>query len=78
MRAQQSYDPLALVREGAVHSSVYTDPEGFEREMRENAWLSMPVDSRVVFELPFEDRWLGAWRLMGIDVERLSLVAGHA
>jgi len=21
-----------------------------EREMRENAWLSMPVDSRVVFE----------------------------
>ncbi|MDB6106879.1 MAG: algH, partial [Gammaproteobacteria bacterium] len=49
-----------------------------EREMRENAWLSMPVDSRVVFELPFEERWLGAWRLMGIDVERLSLVAGHA
>jgi putative transcriptional regulator len=49
-----------------------------EREMRENAWLSMPVDSRVVFELPFEDRWLGAWRLMGIDVDRLSLVAGHA
>ena len=49
-----------------------------EREMRENAWLSMPVDSRVVFELPFEERWLGAWRLMGIDVDRLSLVAGHA
>src|SRR5665213_3117538 len=35
-----------------------------EREMRENAWLSMPVDSRVVFEMPFEERWLGAWRLM--------------
>src|SRR5262249_37762681 len=49
-----------------------------EREIRDNAWLSMPVDSRVVFELPFEDRWLGAWRLLGIDVERLSLVAGHA
>src|SRR5215475_14665480 len=49
-----------------------------EREMRENAWLSMPVDSRVVFELPFEDRWLASWRLMGIDVERISLVAGHA
>jgi putative transcriptional regulator len=49
-----------------------------EREMRENAWLSMPADSRVVFELPFEERWLGAWRLMGIDVDQLSLVAGHA
>ena len=35
-------------------------------------------DSRVVFEFPFEDRWLAAWRLMGIDVDRLSLVAGHA
>src|SRR5882757_8059690 len=49
-----------------------------EREMRENAWLSMPVDSRVVFELPFEERWTGAWRLMGIDVDRLSPVAGNA
>lgn len=49
-----------------------------EREIRENAWTSMPVDARVVFELPFEERWMGAWRLLGIDVERLSLVAGHA
>jgi putative AlgH/UPF0301 family transcriptional regulator len=38
----------------------------------------MPVDARVVFELPYEDRWIGAWRLLGIDVDRLSLVAGHA
>jgi putative transcriptional regulator len=49
-----------------------------EKEMRENAWLTMPVDARVVFELPFEDRWHGAWRLMGIDVERLAPSAGHA
>jgi putative transcriptional regulator len=49
-----------------------------EREMRENAWLTMPVDASLVFDLPFEDRWHGAWRLMGIDVERMSLVAGHA
>ena len=27
----------------------------------------------LVFDLPFEDRWHGAWRLMGIDVERMSL-----
>lgn len=49
-----------------------------EREIRENAWTSMPVDARVVFELPYEERWTGAWRLLGIDVDRLSLVAGHA
>jgi putative transcriptional regulator len=49
-----------------------------EREIRENAWTSMPVDARVVFDLPYEERWIGAWRLLGIDVDRLSLVAGHA
>ncbi len=49
-----------------------------EREIRENAWTSIPVDARVVFELPYEERWTGAWRLLGIDVDRLSLVAGHA
>jgi putative transcriptional regulator len=49
-----------------------------EKELRDNAWLSMPVDARVVFDLPYEDRWLGAWKTLGIDVDRLSLVAGHA
>ena len=49
-----------------------------EKELRDNAWFSMPVDPRVVFDLPFEDRWMGAWKFLGIDVARLSLVAGHA
>src|ERR1700689_5486439 len=30
------------------------------------------------FDLPFEERWAGAWRLLGVDVERLSPEAGHA
>ena len=49
-----------------------------EREMRENAWMSIPVDASVVFDLPFEERWTGAWRLLGVEPDRLSLVAGHA
>jgi putative transcriptional regulator len=49
-----------------------------EREMRDNAWLSLPVDARVVFELPFEERWLAAWQLLGVDVDKLSPDAGHA
>ncbi len=49
-----------------------------EREMRDNAWLSIPVDPRVVFELPYEDRWAAAWRLLGVELEQLSPVAGHA
>ena len=49
-----------------------------EREMRDNAWLSLPVDARVVFDLPFEERWLAAWQLLGVDVDKLSPDAGHA
>jgi len=46
--------------------------------LKENAWAAVPVDPKVVFELPFEQRWAGAWRLLGIEVERLSPEAGHA
>jgi putative transcriptional regulator len=46
--------------------------------MRENAWLTAPVDARLVFDLPFEERWAGAWRLLGIQPECMSPVAGHA
>lgn len=49
-----------------------------EREIRDNAWISVPVDARVVFELPFEQRWSGAWGLLGVNVGQLSLTAGHA
>ena len=49
-----------------------------EREILDNAWISVPVDARVVFELPFEQRWSGAWDLLGVNVGQLSLTAGHA
>jgi putative transcriptional regulator len=49
-----------------------------ERELLENAWLSVPVDEEVVFRLPYEERWLAAWRILGIDPAKLSLFAGHA
>ena len=80
-----SRDVLAAMARGEGPSDAFIalgyagwESGQLEREMRENAWLSMPIDARVVFELPFEERWTGAWRLMGIDVEQLSLVAGHA
>lgn len=49
-----------------------------EREMRDNAWITLPVDERILFEMPFEDRWHAVWRQLGIDVGRMSHVAGHA
>lgn len=49
-----------------------------EKEMKDNTWASVAVDARVVFELPFEERWAGAWKLLGIEVDQLSPEAGHA
>jgi putative transcriptional regulator len=49
-----------------------------ERELRENAWLSGPADQTILFELPPEQRWEAAARLLGVDVNLLSSEAGHA
>ncbi len=49
-----------------------------EREILDNAWTSVPVHPRVVFDLPFSERWNGAWQLLGVEVGQLSLTAGHA
>jgi putative transcriptional regulator len=49
-----------------------------EREMSDNAWLTVPMDERIVYELPFEQRWAAAWQLLGVDSASVSLVAGHA
>jgi putative transcriptional regulator len=80
-----SRDVLAAMARGEGPSDAFIalgyagwESGQLEREIRENAWTSMPVDARVIFELPYEERWIGAWRLLGIDVDRVSLVAGHA
>jgi putative transcriptional regulator len=49
-----------------------------EQELLDNAWLALPLDEKIVFETPFEDRWHAVWRRLGIDVARLSNQAGHA
>jgi putative transcriptional regulator len=54
------------------------EPGQLEREIRDNSWLSMPLDAGMVFDLPYEDRWNAAWRLLGIDMHMISRTAGHA
>ena len=80
-----SRDVLAAMARGEGPSDAFIalgyagwESGQLEQELKDNAWASMPVDPRVVFELPFEERWAGAWRLLGIDVDRLSPEAGHA
>ncbi len=49
-----------------------------EREVLSNAWLSGPISRTVLFDLPYEERWASAARLLGVDPERLSGQVGHA
>ncbi len=49
-----------------------------EQELKDNSWLTLPLDEAMLYELPYEDRWLAAWRSLGIDVASVSPSAGHA
>ncbi|MFA5529402.1 MAG: YqgE/AlgH family protein [Thiohalomonadaceae bacterium] len=49
-----------------------------EREMAENAWLSVPADVHILFDLPLEERWHAAATLIGVDLNLLSSEVGHA
>ncbi|MFM2289474.1 MAG: hypothetical protein RL684_2617 [Pseudomonadota bacterium] len=54
------------------------EPGQLEREILENAWLSLPMSEDLVFSVPYEARWQAAWQLLGVHSSSVSLVAGHA
>jgi putative transcriptional regulator len=54
------------------------DAGQLEDEMARNAWLTAPADDSLVFDVPAEDRWEAAGRLLGINLLHLSSDAGHA
>lgn len=49
-----------------------------EDELANNAWLTVPADMSIVFDLPPEERLVAAMQSLGVDFARLSEVAGHA
>lgn len=49
-----------------------------DEELLQNAWLTVPCDDSLIFELPFEQRWHAAARLIGIELSRISTQAGRA
>ncbi len=53
-------------------------PGQLEVEMLHNTWLSVPATADLIFDLPFEDRWSGAARSVGVDISQISPHAGHA
>ncbi len=49
-----------------------------EQEMAENAWLSVPAQSSVIFDLPTADKLDAATALLGVNYAQLSEGIGHA
>ena len=49
-----------------------------EQEIARNGWLTVRADPRIVFDLPIEERFDAAMRLLGIDPMMLTGEAGHA
>lgn len=49
-----------------------------ESEMRANAWLSTPADKAILFDSPLQNRWQQAVANLGVDIDHLHGVGGHA
>jgi putative transcriptional regulator len=53
-------------------------PGQLEDEIGRNGWLTVAADPAIVFDVPVEQRYVAAMKLLGIDPLRLSSEAGHA
>ena len=49
-----------------------------EHELADNAWLTVPADTSVVFETPLEDRWQAAATRLGVDMGQFAGYSGRA
>jgi putative transcriptional regulator len=49
-----------------------------EEEIGRNGWLTVPADPAIIFDMPIEDRFVAALKLLGVDPMMLAGEAGHA
>lgn len=49
-----------------------------EEELASNAWLTVPGDADIIFNVPFHERATAATAKIGIDLKQLSPHVGHA
>ena len=54
------------------------EKDQLENELMENAWLTTPANSNILFQTPIADRWREAARSIGIDIHSIASDAGHA
>jgi len=74
----------AVARDGQPHEIMvslgYSGWGGgqLEHELAQNAWLTVPAEPFILFDLPYEERLPSAMEMLGIDFINLSEKAGHA
>ncbi|TWI64212.1 putative transcriptional regulator [Pseudoduganella lurida] len=80
-----SIDVLEAVARGAGPQRMLVSigysgwsPGQIEDEISRNGWLTVHADPDVLFDLPVEERYLAAMKLLGIDPLMLTSEAGHA
>jgi putative transcriptional regulator len=49
-----------------------------EQELRDNAWLTVAADERVLFDTALDERWNAAVALVGINPANLTSYSGRA
>ncbi|ADP11436.1 MULTISPECIES: YqgE/AlgH family protein [Erwinia] len=49
-----------------------------EQELLENAWLTTPANSNILFHTPIAERWREAAKSIGVDIHNIASEAGHA
>lgn len=75
---------MAVGKDGVPNDLLVTlgyagwDDGQLEEELAQNAWLSVPAQHHILFELPAEERLPAAIQQLGITFSQLSEVAGHA
>jgi putative transcriptional regulator len=70
------------VGEGPKHYLVALGYAGWsegqlEKEMIANAWLNTPYGQEILFDTPVSQRWSAAAERIGIDINKLTTLAGH-
>lgn len=54
------------------------DAGQLEQEILDNAWLTVPLDSKIIFATEIEKRWEMSAQLLGIDINNITHFSGHA
>ena len=75
---------LAKNRDNAMNKTLATigysgwKKDQLEQELADNAWLVVPADQHIMFDVPVDERYQAALALLGVNAGQLVQGVGHA